>query len=115
MSISLNSVTPTQPTTVQEGLLQVQHDNVAIDMSRQRNRLGQKKWAMLQWDWLSPADYQTIIALLTTGSGLSYNNSASNYSGGTFVFTGLPDQPEESEYLIGSSLYRKIKTTIRET
>jgi hypothetical protein len=118
MSILINSDAATpQPNgkpALIEGKEQIQSDNRSINGSRQRNRLGEKKWARLTWEALLPSDYQTLIDYFTSGTAVTYSNSASVYAGGTFSFTGLPDQPEEGEYWRGSTLIRSMSVTIRE-
>lgn len=112
ISINRNSSVP-QPTILLEELVQIQAENYAISGAVQRNRIGQKKQATMEYDWLSPSDYQTLIAAFTTGSGIFYNNNASDYAGGIFTFSGLPFFEEDS-YIPGASLYRKFKVRIRE-
>lgn len=112
VSISGNSGIP-QPTILTEELVQIQAENFSISGAVQRNRIGQKKQATMQYDWLQPSDYQTLIAAFTTGSGIFYRNDQSNYSGGIFTFSGLP-YFDESEYIPGASLYRQFKVRIRE-
>lgn len=114
MTVSINGdSTYPQPTTLQEELVQIQSENKSIAGNLQRNRIGQKKQATLTHDMLAPADYQNAIAKFTTGSGVSYVNDQSNYTGGVFSFSGLPYFTEDV-YVPGSSLYRKLVVKITE-
>lgn len=113
MSVKFNGVLVPQPTVLTERLVQVQSENYSINGSLQRNRIGQKKEAALEYTYLTPSGYQQLIGYVTTGSGFSYSNDASNYTGGLFTFSGLPFF-EESDYVRGGSLYRKLKVRIRE-
>ncbi len=110
--LSGNSNVP-QPQTLMEELVQIQSENMSINGSMQRNKIGQKKQATLSYDMLSPSDYQTLITQFTTGSGLYYLNDLSNYTGGTFAFSGLA-YFTEGQYVAGSSLYRPFSVRIRE-
>lgn len=106
-----NSELNTQPTTLIEKKLQIQTDQVAIDGSMTRNRVGEKKQSEMQFTIMSPSDYQTVVNNFTTGSGVYYSNDQSSY--GTFAFSGLPLFDEDA-YVPGSSLYRPLSVTIRE-
>lgn len=112
VSISGDSTIP-QPSQLLEELLQIQGDNTSINGALQRNRLGQKKQATLTYTYLTPAQYQALIAKFTTGSGVYYSNDASDYAGGIFAFSGLPFF-SESPYVQGASLYRPLQVRIRE-
>lgn len=114
MSVSINGdQTIAQPTILTESILQIQTDQEAIDGSMQRNKIGQKHQADIEWDWLTPTQYQLLITYMTTGSGIVYSNNQSNYTGGTLTISGLPSFQEQA-YIQGSSLYRKITATVRE-
>jgi hypothetical protein len=114
MSIQLNGdSTVPQPSFLLEELVQIQSDNMSINGGMQRNRINQKKQATLTYQQLSPAQYQSLIAKVTTGSGISYYNDQSNYAGGIFTFSGLP-YFNEAEYVQGASLYRDFKVRLRE-
>lgn len=114
MSISINGdSTVPQPTILTEELTQIQSENYSIAGAVQRNRIGQKKQATLEYDLLSPSQYQSLISKFTTGSGIYYSNDASNYSGGTLTFSGLPFFNEPA-YVPGASLYRGFQVKIRE-
>lgn len=102
-----------QPTTLKEELVQIQSENQSIAGNLQRNRIGQKKQATMTHDMIAPADYQNAIAKYTSGSGVSYYNDQSNYTGGIFTFSGLPYFTED-DYVPGSSLYRKFTVRITE-
>lgn len=114
MGIQINSdSTIPQPSDLLEELLQIQSENQSIAGGLQRNRLGQKKQATLQYSYLSPTQYQALISKFTTGSGIFYYNDQSNYTGGIFTFSGLP-YFSESSYVQGASLYRPFQVRIRE-
>lgn len=114
MTVSINnSALNNQPATLKESLLQIQTDQISLNGSMTRNRIGQKKIAEMQFTIISPADYQGLIANFTTGSGVYYSNNASDYAGSVFSFSGLPTF-SESEYVQGGSLYRAFQVTIRE-
>lgn len=114
MGISINgSSLPTQPTMVKEELLQIQSEQMAIDGSMSRNKIGQKKQVTLSIPFMSPADYQLALSYFITGSGVYYSNNQSNYTGNMFAFSGLPFF-NESEYVQGGSLFRQLEVKIRE-
>lgn len=114
MTVSINnSSLNNQPSVLKEYLIQIQTDQMSINGGMTRNRIGQKKAVEMTFPILSPADYQTVIAYFTTGSGVYYSNNASDYSGSTFAFSGLP-LFNESEYVQGGSLYRQFQVSIRE-
>lgn len=113
MAISINGTTITDPTILTEELLQVQSENQSIAGGLQRNRIGTKKQATLEFTYLTPGQYQTLIANFTTGSGIAYVNTLSDYSGGVFTFSGLP-YITEAAYVLGASLLRPFKVRIRE-
>lgn len=114
MSVTINSDANTpQPSSLKEELVQIQTDTIAIDGSTQRNRIGQKYQATCSWDWLTPAQYQLLIGYFTSGATVTYNNTLSDYAGGTFSFTGFPSFTE-SQYINGGSLYRKLDAVIRQ-
>lgn len=116
MSVLINSNGST-PQPANDGLkeerIQVQHDNAAIDLSMQRDRTGEKKQATLNWNNLNATDYQLLIGFFTAGTTVTYSNSASDYTGGTFSFTGLPTFTEYP-YVPGISLLRPLTAVIRE-
>lgn len=114
MSVRINgdSSIP-QPSNLAERLVQIQSENESIGGSVQRNRIGQKKEAILSYEMLSPTEYQALIAKVTTGSGVGYVNDQSNYAGGVFSFSGLP-YFQEDEYVPGASLNRPFVVRIRE-
>lgn len=114
MSISINNnALPTQPTMVMEEYLQIQSEQIALDGSMSRNKIGQKRQATIEIPYMSPVDYQTALAYFITGSGVYYSNNTSNYAGGTFAFSGLPFF-SESEYVQGGTLFRTLKVRVRE-
>lgn len=114
MSIYINgSILGTQPSVLNEELLQLQTDQEAIDGTQRRNKYGQKKRATMQFSYMPPADYQALLSNFTTGSGVIYYNDASNYAGGICTFSGLPTF-QEAEYVPGASLYRPFTVSIRE-
>lgn len=114
MAIILSGdATVPQPVDLLEELIQIQSENTSISGSLQRSKINQKKQVTMQYDMLSPADYQNLISKFTTGSGLYYSNNQSNYSGGIFAFSGLP-YFSESSYVPGASLYRPFQVKIRE-
>lgn len=113
MTIYINGTKIVQPTVLTENLGQIQTDNVSIAGNRQRNRLGQKKNSVMEFQNVAPADYQKLISLFTTGSGVGYLNDQSNYVGGTLTFSGLPSFTE-NRYVEGASLWRPITVTIEE-
>jgi hypothetical protein len=102
-----------QPTILLEELLQIQTDQVSINGSMTRNRIGMKKRSTMEFTIMSPSDYQTLIGYFSTGSGIYYSNDTSSYTGGVLSFSGLPNF-EEGEYVPGSTLYRPLKVVIRE-
>jgi hypothetical protein len=111
--IQLNGTTVLQPTMLTEEYLQIQTDQTAVDGSMQRNRMGQKKQATLQWTMMTSSDYQVVTALFSTGSGISYYNDQSNKPGGVFTFSGLPSYVD-SQYTQGGSLLTNLQLKIRE-
>lgn len=111
--ITINGVTIVQPTVLNEEDLQIQTDTESIAGSQQRNKVGQKKQATLQWSYLSPADYQLLKSQFTTGSSIAYYNDQSNTAGGIYSFNGLPTF-QEQPYVAGASLYRELQAKIRE-
>lgn len=114
MSIYINgNLLGTQPSTLTEELLQLQTDQEAIDGTQRRNKYGQKKKAIMEFSYLAPSDYQTLLGRFSTGSGVIYYNDASNYTGGICTFSGLPTF-SESSYVPGASLYRPFTVSIRE-
>lgn len=112
ISISGDATVP-QPVDLLEELLQIQSENISISGAVQRSKIAQKKQATMQYAYLSPTDYQNLIAKFTSGSGVFYSNSQSNYAGGVFAFSGLPYFTEAS-YVPGASLYRPFQVKIRE-
>lgn len=114
MSIYINgTILNNQPSVLKESLLQIQTDQMSINGSMSRNRLGQKKQTDMTFAILQPSDYQTLIANFTTGSGVYYLNDQSDYTGNTLTMSGLPSF-QEYEYEQGGSLYRAFHVTIRE-
>jgi len=114
MSIYINNIVlGVQPTTLTEEYLQIQTDQMSINGSMTRNRIGSKKQATMEFPIVQPSDYQTILGYFTTGSGIFYKNDQSNYIGGILTMSGLPSF-SEGEYVAGASLYRPIKVVIRE-
>lgn len=113
MAVTIAGTTVPTPNRLNEFEVQIQHDNEAIDGSVQRSRIGSKKLADMAWDALRPADYQTILGLITTGAAVAYSNNQSNRAGGVFSFTGLPTF-EEGEYIKGGTLFRSMNLQIRE-
>ena len=114
MSVAINNnALPTQPTMVKEEYIQIQSEQMALDGSMTRNKLGQKRQASISIPYMSPSDYQTALAYFTTGSGVYYSNDKSNYTGGVFAFSGLPFF-SESEYVQGGTLFRALDIRIRE-
>ena len=114
MAISINNnALPTQPTMVKEEYLQIQSEQIAIDGSMSRNKIGQKRQVTFDIPFMSPSDYQTALAYFTTGSGVYYSNDKSNYTGGVFAFSGLPFFTE-NEYVQGGTLFRSLNVRIRE-
>ena len=71
MTVVINNQTVVQPSMLTEKPLQIQTDTFSIAGGMQRNRIGQKKMALLEWDDISPAQYQTLYNIFTTGSGFS--------------------------------------------
>lgn len=114
MSIYINnSILNNQPAILKESLLQIQTDQMSINGSMSRNKIGQKKQSDMTFAILQPSDYQSLIANFTTGSGVYYYNDSSDYTGGTLAMSGLPTF-QESEYVQGGSLYRAFQVTVRE-
>lgn len=114
MSILINgTVLGTQPSTLTEEFLNLQTDQEAIDGTTRRNKYGQKRRATLSFSIMQPSDYQNLISQFSTGSGVLYSNTASNYAGGILTFSGLPTFTE-SPYVQGSSLYRNFDVVIKE-
>lgn len=116
--ITINGQTILQPTKLHEYKTFQESEKEAIDGAMQRNRVatpnnpvGYKFVAELEWQDLPVANFQTLNSLLTTGSGVYYNNPASKY--GTLTFSGLPF-PSEGEYLVGESLLTSFKVRIRQ-
>lgn len=113
MAVAINhSDLSPQPSQLIERKIQIQTDQVAIDGSLQRNRIGEKKESVLTWKNILASDFQTINNNFTTGSGVYYNNPTSKY--GTFTFSGMPYIEQESEYVPGSSLLTDYTVRIRE-
>lgn len=112
ITINSDANTP-QPTKVTEELVQIQTDQIAINGTMTRNRMGQKDQATCEWDWLTPSQYQLLIGYFTSGNTVTYTNTQSDYSGGTLTFSGFP-VIKEGEYIQGGSLYRKISVVIRQ-
>lgn len=112
VTINSNNSTP-QPTTLKEEYVQIQTDQIAINGAMQRTYYGEKQQATLQWDWLSPTDYQTLLGFFRGGGTVTYSNTSSDVSSGVFSFTGLPIFTE-AEYIQGGTLYRKISAVIRQ-
>jgi hypothetical protein len=114
MSVYINgTILPVQPAALTEELLQIQTDQMSINGSMTRNRIGQKKQATMEFPILQPSDYQTMVNYFTTGSGVYYSNDQSNYTGNVLAMSGLPSFVED-QYVAGSSLYRPFKVVIRE-
>lgn len=111
--ITINSITIKQPSSLAESDIQIQTDNESIDGSLQRNRLGQKKSVSMSWQYLTPAEFQTLVGYFSSGNEVIYNNTESNRSGGSYGFTGLPNY-KEGEYLRGGSKLVTLDVTIRE-
>ena len=112
ITINGDAATP-QPILLLEELIQVQSDNISIMGGLQRSKINQKKQATLNFDALSVSDYQNLISKFTTGSGLSYLNTLSDYAGGQLSFNGLPFF-NEAPYEPGASLYRPFVVRIKE-
>lgn len=86
---------------------------VAINGGKQRIRAGQKKYAKIKWTKCSQAEYQQLNTLLNSGSEVDYDNDASNKSGGSFTFTGLPTF-SSSAYWRGASYLVDCEALIEE-
>lgn len=114
MSVYINnSALPQQPTLLLEEYLQIQSEQMSLDGSMSRNKIGQKRQVTMEIPFMSPANYQGALSNFITGSGVYYSNDKSNYTGGVFAFSGLPFF-EESEYVQGGTLFRALKVRIRE-
>lgn len=111
--ITINGNAIKQPTDVNENPVQIQTDQEAINGSLQRNRLGKKNRVVLSWPYLSPAEYQALIALFESGNAVTYSNTTSNRAGGTLTFTGLPNL-EQGNYYRGQHRLVPLSVTIRE-
>lgn len=111
--ITINAIAIKQPTDVNENPEQIQTDQMSINGSLQRNRLGKKNRAVLSWPHLQPAEYQALIALFESGAAVAYSNTSSNRPGGTLAFTGLATY-EQGNYYRGQTLLVPLTVTIRE-
>lgn len=114
MSVTINSDSGVaQPTEITEEYLQIQNDNMAIDGSMQRDLINKKARSTLTYGSLSPTDYQLLFGYFTSGAAVLYTNTASNYAGGSLIFTGLPTITEGA-YFHGTSLIRPLTVVIRQ-
>ena len=117
--IQLGNVTPKQPTRVREYRINIQTENQALDGAIQRNRftstsnpVGYKYAADLTWEDLGITDFNTILGIVSSGSGIVYSNPSSKY--GSLTFSGLPFVQEPDAYLAGDSLLTTLKVTVRQ-
>lgn len=112
ISINGNSAIK-QPNDINENPEQIQTDQMAVDGSMQRNRLGKKRRAVLKWNHLKPAEYQQLMTYFESGNAVTYSNDQSNVAGGVLTFTGLPTF-DQGNYYRGTTLIVPLTVTIRE-
>lgn len=117
--ITINASTIKQPTSARDYRLNIQTDNSALDGGQQRNRIistsnpvGYKYAADLVWENLGVVDFNTLLGLFSSGSGVVYSNPSSKY--GILTYSGLPTVDEPDPYLPGDSLLDTFKVTIRQ-
>ena len=117
--ILLNNVLVKQPTTARDYRINIQTENTSLDGSMQRNRvissnnpIGYKYAVDLQWNDLSVSDFQTILSIITLGSGITYSNPNSKY--GSLTYSGLPFVTEPNPYQAGDSLLSTLQLSIRQ-
>jgi hypothetical protein len=110
VGISINSdFTIAQPTAVTEGLKQKVHDNTSAKGVVRRIWLAQKRTVMLQWDFLTQAQYAAITGYFYgTGASITYTNTYSGVS-----ITGFATA-EEGPFIKGASMNRSLTVTIQE-
>lgn len=102
-----------QPTDVNEEPEQIQTDQMSVDGSMQRNRLGKKRRVVLKWNHLKPAEFQQLMTYFESGAAITYSNDQSNVAGGVLAFTGLPTF-DQGNYYRGTTLMVPLSVTIRE-
>lgn len=117
--ITIANQTIKQPTTARDYRVNIQTENTALDGGMQRNRIislanpvGYKYAVDLQWDDLGVSDFQTILGLVSSGSGVLYSNPSSKY--GSLTYSGLPFVNEPNPYIPGDSLLTTLQLTIRQ-
>lgn len=108
-----------QPTTAADYRINIQTENTSLDGSTQRNRVisannpvGYKYAVDLYWEDIGVGDYQTLLGIFTSGSGLTYSNPSSKY--GALTYSGLPYPDDNAPYIPGESLLSNLKVTIRQ-
>jgi len=112
-AITLNSITIAQPSEVKEEFIRIEHDRVTANGTMRRYYFGTKWQVTLEWPFILPADYQTIINMMTTGQSVVYANPTSGEVGGSLTFTGLPKHVTD-KYIRGASLLRDFTVILRQ-
>lgn len=114
-----NQILDPQPTTVSEYKIRNDSEQEALDQTLQRNTIvsptnptGRKFMAELSFQTVTPAQFQGLEALFTSGSGIYYVNPGSKY--GTLTMSGLPYVSENEPYVPGESLLTDYKVKIRQ-
>lgn len=97
-----------QPSGLKEGYVHVMVDKSTITGLQRRMWLAQKKQAVLVFDALSQADYNTINSYIEGGNLITYNNTTTGWS-----FSGFATS-EVAEYWRGASLLRKMTLNLLE-
>lgn len=113
MTLKLNNITTTQPSTLEEEPLPIQTDTTALDGSVQRNYMGYKFVARLSFTQLSISGYQQIMGIINTGSGISYYNDQTAWSTSPLTFSGLATFTPHPYYR-GASLIQDLDVVIRQ-
>ena len=117
--ITIAQATIKQPTTVRDYRINIQTENTALDGGMQRNRIvsaanprGYKYAVDLKWEDLGVSDFQTLLGLVSSGSGVVYSNPSTKY--GALTYSGLPFVTEGDPYIPGDSLLTTLLVTIRQ-
>ena len=115
----LNNILVKQPTTLRDYRINIQTENYALDGGLQRNRVisaanpvGYKYAVDMEWDDLNVSDFQTLLGIVSSGSGIVYSNPATKY--GSLTYSGLPFVTEPNSYIAGDSLLSTLQVTIRQ-
>ena len=110
--MTINAIDVQDPTDLNEKLIPIETISTSINGGVQRDRIGTKKYALVAWTALAPAEYQALLAFFEPGTAVAYLNNNSNR--GTFSFSGLPLITREGDYIRGGTFLRDLEVEFRE-